>query len=129
MEKLTRDIVAQIVQEKYIDHWTGLEGEVYYKDCKPYGMMAYKEVDDVLFISSTVTDEELPFTYNMIKKIKKLYNDRVICLICDSVAAQERLRESFKRYKFKYRYIDFEEPDIYEGKVMMAFGDKYDKLA
>lgn len=104
MESTSRDIISQIVGEKYVDDWTELNSEVYYKNGSPYGLMAYKEIGDVLFIASTVKDKELPFTYNMIKKIKKLYSSRKICLITDALDKQEHIRNSFKRYNFRYEY-------------------------
>ena len=92
-----------IVGKELLDSWITLKPTVYYKDSKPFGLIAL--VNDY-YIVSTVSEPTLNFTIAMIKEIKRLYNTQAICLITDDDEYQDLIARSLSRYEFEFETID-----------------------
>ena len=100
------DIITQIVDDVNVEGWVKLQPKVYYKDDKPYGLLATVQVDSVTVVASTVTNPDLPFTIGMLRDIKKLNANGKICLITDVESKQELIRNTLDKYGFRYEYRD-----------------------
>ena len=46
---MTKDIITEIVGEELAESWLLLKPKIYYKDDKPYGMVATIDINGALF--------------------------------------------------------------------------------
>lgn len=113
--RMDKNIIAEIVGDKHADHWFDLEPTIYYKDDKPFGLMAFIDnpADFTRYIAATVKNIDQNFTISMLKDIIIQYEARPICLITDVASKQELIRRVLSRYDFEFHYKD---------NVMFSYG-------
>lgn len=80
---MNEEIITQIVGQHFAKEWIELNPKIYYKDEEPYGLVAMFEVDGVIYIASTVTHEDMPFTIGMIRDWVKVAKVKETCIITD----------------------------------------------
>lgn len=97
-----KSIIAQVVGNVHVNDWFKLEPKVYYKDDKPYGLIADIDKDGIKYLSCTVSNPENAFTVGMIRDIVQHYNNGMICLITDDDDYQDLIRRSLRRYNFEF---------------------------
>lgn len=95
-------IVSKIVGKEHSKSWIALQPKVYYKDGKPFGLIASIHENGIKYLSCAVLNPEDSFTIGMIRDIIQHYNNDTICLITDDNKYQDLIRRSLKRYKFEY---------------------------
>lgn len=113
-----KNIISEIVGDKYVDDWLKLEPKVYYKDNKPYGLMSITDNQDgYKYIATTCIDVNYNFTIGMIRDIIHHYNQSPICLISGTKYRHSILIEALDS-KFNFRYETV-------GDILFAFGENH----
>lgn len=84
----------------HLPRWLDESTKVYYKNGEPYGLIRCVENDGITFIGSTSTDIDHPFTMQMVKDIRKMWSEKVICLMSAEESKHEFLKEKLSRYGF-----------------------------
>lgn len=86
--------------------WAEMRPKVYYKNNKPYGMMATNIIDNIVYIAATTENIDDTFTLSMIKDIIMMYKQNKICLVIDTESKQKLIRRALSRYKFTHEIKD-----------------------
>ena len=88
------------------EHWISLNPTVYYKDNKPYGLIALVEYDGILHIASTVYGVHNKFTLGMYKDIIKLNNTQKICILFENNSINTKeIASLLEKYEGHSMYI------------------------
>ena len=109
--------IAIVLDNPYhLPKWLDKSTKVYYKDGKPYGLIRCIENDGLMFIASTATHIDHPFTVGMIKDIRKMMKKQTVCLMSAEESKHEFLKEKLSRYGFEHYTED--------GVLYMIGGDE-----
>jgi hypothetical protein len=98
-----------IVGKDYYNDWMLLSNhKIYYKNGKPYGVIATTTDDNcTVYIASSTISQQLPFTKSMISDIILMYRQNNIMLITDHKPSQAKIASLLSdRYGFSCEYID-----------------------
>ena len=88
------EAIRHIVKEdKFINDWVQLNPKVFFKNDKPYGLIAHYFSNDTFYIASTTSEPSQPFTKEMIKWIMMLNNLNDIVIITDLPEYFDKIRK------------------------------------
>lgn len=105
-QKLTDIAHVTRFAEHTTPFWQSLNPEVFYKDGEAYGLIATREVNGITYIASATSKPDMKFTVGMLRYIKKLYQEKDICLITEHQDYQPMIVEVLNKYEFRYQMID-----------------------
>jgi len=113
-----KNIISEIVGDKYVDVWLKLKPKVYYKNNKPYGLMVVSDgPDGYRSIATTCINVNYNFTIGMIRDIIYHYNESPICLISGTKDRHSTLVKALdSRFNFRYETV---------GDILFAFGENH----
>ena len=94
--------IEQIVPADQVIYWEMIEPKVFYKDDKPYGLVA--EVDGL--IASTTKNPSLPFTVGMLTHIYHINKTKDIIVITDDPDYFETIKTALEPRGFSFTLKD-----------------------
>jgi hypothetical protein len=94
--------LLQIVGEKEYPHWFALPHKIFYKDSKPYWVIAVANE----YVAAAVKDPSKPFTPSMIKYILELNKEQDIILITDHPDYVDKIKGFLSKHNFRFEIKD-----------------------